>query len=108
MIEEEEKEKVEALEAIKLVDGEPTKMTKIGMNQNEQMKKKLMQFLKENLDIIAWSHEDMPGIVVEVIQHCLNINPERKSVQQRRRVFALEHNKAIMDEVDKLIATSFI
>ena len=31
------------------------------------MKKKLVQFLKGNLDIFAWSHEDMPGISIEVI-----------------------------------------
>ena len=36
------------------------------------------------LDIFEWSHKDMPGIVVEVIQHHLNVNPERKPVQRRR------------------------
>ena len=35
MIEEEEKEKVEALEMSELVDREPTKMKKIGMNPND-------------------------------------------------------------------------
>ena len=32
-----------------------------------QMKKELIQFLKENLDIFAWSHENMLRIVAEVI-----------------------------------------
>ena len=67
MIEEEEKEKVETLEMVELVDKELTKMTIIGMNLNNQMKKELIQFLKENLDIFAWSHENMLGIVAEVI-----------------------------------------
>ena len=67
MIEEEEKEKVETLEMVELVDEELTKMTIIGMNLNNQMKKELIQFLKENLDIFAWSHENMLGIVAEVI-----------------------------------------
>ena len=44
----------------------------------------------------------------KIIQHCLNVNPERKSVQQRRRVFAPKRNRAIMDDVDKLLATNFI
>ena len=35
MIEEEEKEKVEALEMAELVDREPTKTKKIGMNLND-------------------------------------------------------------------------
>ena len=67
MIEEEEKEKVETLEMVELVDEELTKMTIIGTNLNNQMKKELIQFLKENLDIFAWSHENMLSIVAEVI-----------------------------------------
>ena len=53
MIEEEEKEKVEALETVDLVNREPIKTTKIGTNLNDQMKKELVQFPKENLDIFA-------------------------------------------------------
>ena len=67
MIEEEEKEKVEALETVELVDGELIKTTKIGTNLNDWLKKELVQFLKKNLDIFAWSHKDMPGIAIEVI-----------------------------------------
>ncbi|XP_075670088.1 uncharacterized protein LOC142639836 [Castanea sativa] len=41
-----------------------------------------------------------------------NLGPDmkkgKKPVQQRRRVFALERNKAIMDEVNKLLAAKFI
>ena len=36
------------------------------------------------------------------------MDPEKKSIQQRRRVFAPELNRAIIDEVDKLLATKFI
>ena len=81
MIEEEEKEKVETLEMVELVEGESTKTTIIGTDLNNQMKKELIQFLKENLDIFAWSHEDMLGIAAEVIQHRLNVNPEKKPVR---------------------------
>ena len=90
MIEEKEEEKVEALETVKLVDGEPTKTTRIGTTMNTDTKKKLVQLLKENLDIFAWSHEDVSGISTKIIQHRLNVDPEKKPVQQRRRVFALE------------------
>ena len=83
MIEEEKKEKMEALETVELVDGEPTKTMKIGTNWTTQMEEELVQFLKKNLDIFAWSHEDIPGIAVEVIQHYLNVNLKRKPLQQR-------------------------
>ena len=80
MIEEKEEEKVEALETMELVDGEPTKTTRIGTTISTDMKKKLVQLLKENLDIFAWSHENMPGISTEIIQHKLNVDLEKKSV----------------------------
>ena len=38
----------------------------------------------------------------------MNVDPEKKLVQQKRRVFASERNKAVMDEVNKLLATNFI
>ena len=90
MIKEDEKEKIKALETVELVDGELAKTMKIGANLATQMKEELVQFLKKNLDIFTWSHEDMPGIAVKVIQHRLNVNLDRKPIQQKRRVFALE------------------
>ena len=72
------------------------------------MRTRLVQFLKENLNVFAWSHEDMPGISPEVIQHKLNVNLKRKPVQQRRRVFAPERDQAVTEEVTKLLTASFI
>ena len=50
----------------------------------------------------------MPGIDGYVINHCLNVDSMKKLVQQKRRVFALERNKAIMEEVEKLLIAGFI
>ena len=80
MIKEKEEEKVGALETMELVDGEITKMTRIRMTLSPKMKLRLVQFLKENLDIFAWSYEDMPGISTKVIQHRLNVDPKRKPI----------------------------
>ena len=81
MIEEKEEEKVEALETMELVDEELMKTTRVGTTTSVDMKKKLVQFLKENLDIFAWSHEDMPGISLEIIQHKLDVDLKKKPVQ---------------------------
>ena len=83
MIEEKEEDKVEALETVELAEGEENKTTRIGTTLSPKMRTRLVQFLKENLDVFAWSHEDMPGISLEVIQHKLNVDPERKPIQQR-------------------------
>ena len=80
MIEEKGEEKVEALETMELVDGETAKMTRIGTTLSPEMKSRLVQFLKDNLDIFAWSHEDMPDISTEVIQHRLNMDLEKKPI----------------------------
>ena len=78
MIEEKEEEKVEALEIVELVDEEPMKTTRAGTTLSTEIKKKLVQFSKDNLDIFAWCHEDMPNISTEIIQHKLNADPEKK------------------------------
>ena len=108
MIEEKDKDKMEALEVVELAEGQVTKTMKIGTTLSPEMRTRLIQFLKQNLDVFAWSHEDMPGIAPEVIQHKLNVNPKRKPIQQRRRVLAPNRDQAVTDEVAKLLTTGFI
>ena len=67
MIEEKEENKMEALETVVLAEDEITKTTRIGTTLSPGMRTRLIQFLKENLDVLTWSHEDMPGISPEVI-----------------------------------------
>ena len=90
MIKEKEVNEMEALEIVTLDRDETDKTMKIGKTLSPKMRASLIQFLQQNLDVFAWSHEDMPGIPTEIIQHKLNVNPASKPVQQRRRVFALE------------------
>ena len=108
MIKEKEEDKVEALETVELVEGEIVKTTSIGTTLSPKMRTKLVQFLKENLDIFAWSHEDMSGISPKVIQHKLSVDSKIKPVQQKRRVFAPERNQEVTDEVNKLLLVGFI
>ncbi|XP_075665312.1 uncharacterized protein LOC142634972 [Castanea sativa] len=107
-IEEGKEDKVEDLETVELVEGESAKVARIGTTLSLEMKNRLVQFLKENLDVFAWSHEDMPDIPRQVIQHELNIDPEKKPIQQRQRFFAPERNQAITDEVNRLLQENFI
>ena len=62
IIEDKMQEIIEKLETIELVEGDPTKTTRVGTSLNPQTKKEIVGFLKDNLDIFAWSHKDMPGI----------------------------------------------
>ena len=45
---------------------------------------------------------------MSLIEHSLNIDPTKKPVQQKRRVFALEQNIAITEEVEILLIAGFI
>ena len=81
VIEEKEVNEMETLETVILAKDETAKTTRIGTTLSLGMRAKLVQFLQENLDVFAWSHEDMPDIPTEVIQHKLNVNPERKPMQ---------------------------
>ena len=50
----------------------------------------------------------MLGIPPNIIQHRLKVDLGEKPVQQKRRVFAPEWNKAVMDKLNKLLTTNFI
>ena len=81
---------VEKLETIKLVEGDLTKTTHIGTSLSTKTREEIVSFFKDNLDVFTWSHEDMPSIPTNIIQHHLNVDPEKKPVQQRRRTFTPE------------------
>ena len=90
MVEEESKKPTQELEDVCLVEGDVTKVTRVRAGLDANLKTEIVEFLKHNLDIFAWTHEDMPGIDKKVIEQRLNVDPTRKPVQHKRRVFALE------------------
>jgi hypothetical protein len=68
----------------------------------------LVDFLRANADIFAWSPSDMPGIPSEVAEHSLDILPHSRVVQQRLRRFDEERRRAIGAELRKLLEAGFI
>ena len=101
-------EPIKALEDISLDENNPKRYTRVGTDLEEKIKKDLVRFLKKNINVFAWSHEDMPGINPSVITHRLNVSPSFKPMRQKKRVFAPKRDNAIKDEVQKLIAAKFI
>jgi hypothetical protein len=68
----------------------------------------LIDFLRANADIFAWSPSDMPGIPREVAEHSLDILPHSHAVQQRLRRFDKERRRAIGVKLRKLLEAGFI
>ena len=73
-------EPIEALEDISLDKDDPGKRTRIGADLEGKIKKDLLRFLRESIDVFAWSHENMPGIDLSVITYRLNIYLSSKPV----------------------------
>ena len=102
-------EPIEVLEDISLDEKNPERSTRFGADLEGRIKKDLICFLRKSIDVFAWSYEDMPGIDPGVITHRLNIYPSSKPVwQKKKRVFTLERDNAIKEEVQKLTLVKFI
>ena len=101
-------EPTEALEDISLDEDNPKKSTRIGADLEENIKMDLIHFLRENIDVFAWSHDDMPGIDLSVITYSLNVHLSSKHMRQKKRVFAPERDNVIKEEVQKLTLAKFI
>ena len=108
MAEEELVKPAKDVDDVELVERDLSKVTKVGEELDPSMKEVMAEFLKKSLDIFAWTYDDMLGIDDKVIEHCLNVDLTKKLIQQKRQVFALERNKAVIEEVEKLLIASFI
>ena len=97
----------EELEPVSL-DDDPEHLTYIGLKLAKDLKSLLTQFLRQNKDVFPWKQADMGEIDPTVITHRLNTNPSFKPVKQKRRSFAPERQKAINEEVGKLLQTGAI
>ena len=74
----------------------------------EDLRSPLTHFLRQNKDVFTWKQADMGGIDPTVITHRLNVSPSFKPVKQKRRSFAPERQKAINEEVGKLLQAGVI
>ncbi|GJX43354.1 reverse transcriptase domain-containing protein [Tanacetum coccineum] len=69
----------------------------------EKGRKELCTLLGQNLDVFAWKPADMTGVPRSIAEHCLNIREGCPPVRQKKRGQAPERNKAIQEEVEKLV-----
>ena len=97
----------EELEPVQL-DDDPEHLAYIGSQLAEDLKGPLTQFLRKNKDVFEWKQADMGGIDPTVITHRMNVSPSFKPVKQKRRSFAPDRQKAINEEVGKLLQAGAI
>ena len=68
----------------------------------------LVEFLRENSDIFAWTGSDMTGVPRKFAEQALKVHPEARPVKQGLRRFDDRRRKAIGKEIIHLLATNFI
>ncbi|GJU33003.1 hypothetical protein Tco_1176592 [Tanacetum coccineum] len=83
--------------------GLPEQTIAIGSTLTEKGRKELCTLLGQNLNVFAWKPTDMTGVSRSIAEHYLNIREGCPPVKQKKRGQAPERNKAIQEEVGKLV-----
>nr|GEZ22735.1 reverse transcriptase domain-containing protein [Tanacetum cinerariifolium] len=81
----------------------PEQTVAIGSTLTEEGRKELCGLLRRHLDVFAWKPADMTGVPWHIAEHRLNLREGCLPVRQKKRGQAPERNKAISDEVKKLV-----
>ena len=86
----------------------PDKMVTINATLEPEEEKELLEFLRKNQDVFAWSSSDLRGVSRDIIEHRLDINPNIKPKKQKLRKMADEKVAAVKAEVQRLLDANVI
>ena len=96
-----ERVKCEQLERVIIGDDEE-KLFQVEVQLPSWERQELIDFLKKNIDVFAWSAYKAPGVDQDFICHYLNVNASAVPKKQPPRCSSREHSEAIKGEVLKL------
>ncbi|KAL0394781.1 UNVERIFIED_CONTAM: hypothetical protein Slati_4444300 [Sesamum latifolium] len=74
----------------------------------EDVREQVINCLRKNKNIFAWTPQDPEGIDPGVITHHLNLHPTIKLVKQKKWHFGPKKDKIIQGEVKKQLAAGHI
>jgi hypothetical protein len=86
----------------------PSRTVMIGTEVSKEEEDKLLQFLRHNQDVFAWSKSDLTGVHHSVIEHALNTDPKVKPKLQRQWPMSDDKVKSAEAEVQKLLDARII
>jgi hypothetical protein len=96
-------EPVETVKAVPLdPSGEASKQIRISSGLDPKWEAVLVDFLRANTDVFAWSPSDLPGIPRDVAEHSPDIRAGARPVKQPLRRFDEEKRRVIGEEIHKL------
>ncbi|KAI5428945.1 hypothetical protein KIW84_033800 [Lathyrus oleraceus] len=75
----------EKIELVNLGSKDDVKEVKIGSRLCPDVKKGLIDLLREYSDVFAWSYQDMPGLDSKIVEHRFPLKPEYPPFKQKLR-----------------------
>lgn len=93
---------------INLGSEENKREVKIGALLGEDVKKRLVELLKEYVDVFSWSYRDMPGLDTDIVEHQLPLKPKCPLVKQKLRRTHPDMAIKIREEVQKQNDVGFL
>jgi hypothetical protein len=79
-----------------------------GSQLSEEQEKALLKFLFNNKDVFAWSANDLYGVIRDVIEHSLNVDPTVKPRKKKLRKMSDDKAKGVRNEVKRLLSAGVI
>ncbi|XP_057734481.1 uncharacterized protein LOC130949893 [Arachis stenosperma] len=95
------------LEKFRIGD-EEEKFTFVNKNLPHELKEPLIEMIRANRDLFAWTPADMPGIDPKIISHHLAVKAEARPVAQRRRKMSAERAEEVAKKTASLLEAGFI
>ena len=71
-------------------------------------REQFMEIMKRYVDVFAWTYDEMSDLDSVLVVHSLNVDPRTKPIIQPTRIFHIEIEGQITQEVKKLLAARFI
>lgn len=98
----------EPMEVVNLGSEDEIKEIRIGALLDGSVKTRLIELLREYVDVFAWSYQDMPGLDTDIVEHKLPLKPECPPIKQKLRRTHPDMARKIKEEVQKQIDASFL
>ncbi|XP_072058129.1 uncharacterized protein [Arachis hypogaea] len=95
------------LEKFKVSDTEE-KFTFVNRNLPHELKEPLVEMIRVNGDVFAWTPADMLGIDPQVMSHHLAVKPGTRPVAQRRRKMSQKRAEEVARQTTSLLEVGFI
>ncbi|XP_057745709.1 uncharacterized protein LOC130963623 [Arachis stenosperma] len=90
------------------IGDEGERFTFVNKNLPHELKEPLIEMIRANRDLFAWTPADMPGIDPQIISHHLAVKPEARPVAQRRRKMSAERAEEVAKQTAGLLEAGFI